>query len=217
MKTPASILAIPLLALAWNVNALVTVTVNTSVGGDDPGDGALSFTEAVMLLNSNAPTANSYSLARSLSPSEHAQVVGTNYSSAVIRFAIPGPGPHYIQVPPEGFPKLYFGELLIDGFSQAGASPNSNPISGTNNAALKIVLDCRVPAGNNVRSFLSADGIDWSVETGERLKADADEQITDPSVIPWRGGWKMYFKASPARAGPPRPEPKEQAADRDEE
>lgn len=58
----------------------------------------------------------------------------------------------------------------------------------------------RVPLGNAVRSFLSADGISWTAEAGERLRAGASEQITDPFVIRWRGGYKMYFKSSPARA-----------------
>lgn len=58
----------------------------------------------------------------------------------------------------------------------------------------------RVPSANAVRSFLSSDGINWAPETGDRLKAGADEQITDPFVVTWRGGYKMYFKSSPGRA-----------------
>ena len=65
----------------------------------------------------------------------------------------------------------------------------------------------RVPVGNAVRSFVSTNGLDWTAESGERLRARADEQITDPFVIPWRGGWKMYFKSSPARDGLPKPRP----------
>lgn len=66
-------------------------------------------------------------------------------------------------------------------------------------------FDQRTPAGNVVRSFVSGDGLNWEPEEGERLRARPDEQITDPYVIPWRGGYKMYFKISPARqpAGPP--------------
>jgi hypothetical protein len=63
----------------------------------------------------------------------------------------------------------------------------------------------RVPVTNVVRSFISTNGLDWTIETGERLKSRADEQITDPFVIPWRGGWKMYFKSSPARKKTNRP------------
>ncbi len=58
----------------------------------------------------------------------------------------------------------------------------------------------RVPIGNAVGSFVSTDGLNWTAEAGQRLKANADEQITDPFVIPWRGGYKMYFKISPARS-----------------
>lgn len=63
----------------------------------------------------------------------------------------------------------------------------------------------RVPSGNAVRSFLSSNGVDWSVEPGVRLQAAAGEQITDPYVIRWRDGWKMYYKTSPAllRGAPP--------------
>lgn len=57
----------------------------------------------------------------------------------------------------------------------------------------------RVPVGNAVRSFLSNDGLTWTAESGERLRAQPGEQITDPFVVPWRGGYKMYFKSSPAR------------------
>lgn len=64
-------------------------------------------------------------------------------------------------------------------------------------------FDQRTPAGNVVRSFLSTDGIQWTPEEGDRLRANAGEQITDPFVIRWRGGYKMYFKSS----APPTPPP----------
>jgi hypothetical protein len=59
-------------------------------------------------------------------------------------------------------------------------------------------FDQRTHSGNTVRSFISTDGVNWTAEPGERLRANPDEQITDPFVIPWRGGFKMYFKSSPA-------------------
>jgi hypothetical protein len=62
-------------------------------------------------------------------------------------------------------------------------------------------FDQRTPVGNVVRSFLSSDGVNWTPEEGDRLKAAPDEQITDPFVIPWRGGYKMYFKTTAARRG----------------
>lgn len=64
-------------------------------------------------------------------------------------------------------------------------------------------FDQRAPVGNVVRSFLSTDGVNWSVEEGERLRANAGEQITDPFVIPWRGGYKMFFKSSSAPTNNP--------------
>ncbi|MFB3827066.1 MAG: hypothetical protein ACE15B_09860 [Bryobacteraceae bacterium] len=59
-------------------------------------------------------------------------------------------------------------------------------------------FDQRSPAANVVRSFLSTDGVNWTAEPGDRLRANPGEQITDPFVIPWRGGYKMYFKIAPA-------------------
>lgn len=57
----------------------------------------------------------------------------------------------------------------------------------------------RQPAGNAVVSFTSTDGLAWTRDAGVRLQAGPDEQITDPFVVRWRGGFKMYFKAEPAR------------------
>lgn len=63
----------------------------------------------------------------------------------VIRFNIPGlPGQvHYLPSPPGGFPIITKDNVMIDGYSQPGASPNSNPISAANNAQIRIVLDAR--------------------------------------------------------------------------
>jgi len=55
-------------------------------------------------------------------------------------------------------------------------------------------FDQRTPVGNVVRSFVSEDGLGWVPEPGVRLQAGPDEQITDPYVIRWRGGYRMYFK-----------------------
>jgi hypothetical protein len=61
-----------------------------------------------------------------------------------IAFNIPGPGPHYLQIPPGGFPLIYRKHnLIIDGYTQPGASTNSNPITAPNNANLQIVVDGR--------------------------------------------------------------------------
>ena len=78
-------------------------------------------------------------------------LANTNGQSAnTIRFAIPGAGPHYIVTPQYagdsvagGYPMITNHNLTIDGYSQAGAVANSNPILGSNNASLKIVIDSR--------------------------------------------------------------------------
>ncbi len=64
-----------------------------------------------------------------------------------IEFNIPGDGPHVIQTPQGGYPLIQVNDLTIDGYSQPGASPNTNPILGGNNAQLQIVLDSRSGPG----------------------------------------------------------------------
>ena len=60
-----------------------------------------------------------------------------------IRFQIPGDGPHYLVTPTDGYPRIQKSNVTIDGYSQPGAAPNSNPLRAANNAKLKIVLDSR--------------------------------------------------------------------------
>jgi hypothetical protein len=63
----------------------------------------------------------------------------------------------------------------------------------------------RSPDGNFVRSFVSSNGVDWTAEPGERMTAAPGEQITDPFVIRWQGGYKMYFKLEERRTAGPMP------------
>lgn len=58
-----------------------------------------------------------------------------------IQFNIPGDGPHIIVTPLGGYPLITAHNITIDGYSQPGSSPNTNPILGGNNAKLRIVLD----------------------------------------------------------------------------
>ena len=64
-----------------------------------------------------------------------------------IQFNIPGDGPHLLLTPPGGYP-LITKNISIEGYSEPGSSPNSNPILAPNNAQIKIVLDSR---NGNVR------------------------------------------------------------------
>ncbi len=73
-----------------------------------------------------------------------------------IQFNIPGtPGQvHYLLAPPTvdgtSFPIITRNNVTIDGYSQPGASPNTNPIHATNNAQLKICLDARNGYGTSM-------------------------------------------------------------------
>jgi hypothetical protein len=57
-----------------------------------------------------------------------------------IQFSIAGAGPHYLATPPGGYPLITNNNVTIDGYSQPGSVPNSNPILSNNNAQIKIVL-----------------------------------------------------------------------------
>ena len=72
-----------------------------------------------------------------------AQALAEAGNGDTINFNIPGAGPHYIKTPAGGYPLLKVSNLTIDGYSQPGSSPNTNPILAANNAKIKIVLDSR--------------------------------------------------------------------------
>jgi hypothetical protein len=64
-----------------------------------------------------------------------------------IHFDLPGSGPFYLVTPPQspdnGYPAITNNNVTIDGYSQPGASPNTNTILGSNTAQIQIVLDSR--------------------------------------------------------------------------
>src|ERR1051326_2915325 len=60
-----------------------------------------------------------------------------------IQFNIPGNGPFYLATPSAGYPFITNNNVLIDGYSQTGSLPNTNPILAPNNARIQIVLDSR--------------------------------------------------------------------------
>ena len=114
---------------------LATITVDTDISSTDgdvssianliatPGaDGNISLQEAIQAAN-NTPN----------SP------VGV---PDVIEFAIPGAGPHVIDLsgPLAGLNTIT-DAVIIDGYSQAGASANTADIGSSINASLQIVLD----------------------------------------------------------------------------
>ncbi len=60
-----------------------------------------------------------------------------------VQFNIPGAGPFYIATPAGGYPYITNNNVVIDGYSQPGAHPNTNSILAPNSAQLMIVLDSR--------------------------------------------------------------------------
>lgn len=97
------------------VEAVRTVTVTTADNASTAGDGKTSLAEALKDLRANDR----------------------------IVFNIPGSGPHYLVTPAAGYPLIQADNVVIDGFTQPGASANTNPIQGTDNAQIKVVLDSR--------------------------------------------------------------------------
>lgn len=104
-----------LLLLAPPLGLAATHTVTTADNASGPADGQTSLLEALTLAQNND----------------------------TIAFAIPGAGPHYIKTPETGYPPIEKSRLVIDGYTQPGAQPNSASLHENNNAALKIVIDSR--------------------------------------------------------------------------
>jgi hypothetical protein len=73
-----------------------------------------------------------------------------------IQFNIPGAGPHFLITPSivfgagggGGYSEITKNNVTIDGYSQPGAVPNTNPLKAANNAQIKIVIDSRAGGGN---------------------------------------------------------------------
>ena len=64
---------------------------------------------------------------------------------------IHGTGPYYFKEPTNGFPIIYQKHgITIDGYTQPGSMWNTNPITGSNSAKIKIVIDGR---NNQARSL----------------------------------------------------------------
>src|SRR6266581_4763775 len=71
------------------------------------------------------------------------QALTNLHDGDTIQFNMPGSGPFYISTPTNGYPFLTNNNIVIDGYSQPGSSPNTNSILQPNNARIQIVLDSR--------------------------------------------------------------------------
>lgn len=109
-----------------------TLTVNTTA---DPGDGLCTQTECT--LREAIALANRFA--------------GEN----TIAFHIPGAGPHTIQ--PVGDLPAITDRAIIDGYTQPGAQPNTNPLGEPINAIIKVEID-----GSRATSGFTFTGNSWN-------------------------------------------------------
>lgn len=106
-----------------------TFTVNSTA---DPGDGTCTFDECTLR--------------------EVLAEAAANSGSETIGFAIPGEGPHTINL---ASPLELTSGVIIDGYTQPGAQPNTNPVGQGLNTVLKIAIN----GGINVRSGVTFKGL----------------------------------------------------------
>lgn len=102
-----------------------TIVVNSTA---DPGDGTCDQNQCTLR--------------------EAIQLVNAGQEPMTITFAIPGNGPHTIR-PLSPLPEISK-SVLIDGYSQAGASANTNPIDKGLNTVLMIELDGSLTGGDGL-------------------------------------------------------------------
>jgi len=147
-------------ALAATPGSGRTVVVDTADNASTPGDGKTSLLEALLDL-------------RDLDR---------------IHFNIPGDGPHVLATPMGGYPPITRSDVLMDGYSQPGATPNNNPILGGNNARLKIVLDSTSDA-----SATNPQNPDLPLRTSTRLPYDGYGN-TENAILPILGATGVVIR-----------------------
>jgi len=147
--------AIILLALACAVSGRAA-TITVTGAGDTPAvDGMVTLREAITSLN-NGANVNADVVA-----------VGAYGSNDTIAFAIPGAGVHTIAAA-NGLPLIAV-PMLIDGYTQPGAVPNSNGPEQGSNAQLMIEISCSnggciaIAGGNSTLRGLVVNGRTGSI------------------------------------------------------
>ena len=111
---------------------------------DLAADGAQMFLNAVNYMTTGTSSIRTVTTTDNENPGTGTsllEVLNTLNDGDYIRFSIPGAGPHTIVTPLGGYPLITNNGVTIDGYSQPGSVPNSNPILGGNNAQLKIIID----------------------------------------------------------------------------
>jgi uncharacterized repeat protein (TIGR01451 family) len=128
---------------------LATLTVNTVSDSDNAADPTLSLREAIEVSNGMLSVA-------ALSPAAQLQVHGALATPNTVAFAIPGSGVQTIH-PTTDLPMIT-APVIIDGDTQPGASPNSNPVTQADNALLLIVIDGSMESPGSPGNGLTLSG-----------------------------------------------------------
>jgi hypothetical protein len=111
---------------------------------DLTADGAQMFLNAVNYMTTGTSSIRTVTTTNNETPGAETsllQVLSSLNDGDYVRFNIPGAGPHTIVTPLGGYPLITNNGVTIDGYSQPGSVPNSNPILGGNNAQLRIIID----------------------------------------------------------------------------
>jgi CSLREA domain-containing protein len=135
--------------IAW----AATFTVNTT---DDVNDGICGATHCGLREAINAANANA--------------------GMDTIAFNIPGAGPHTIQPGSGGLPEIA-DPVIIDGYTQLGASANTNPFGQSIDAVLKIELSGASAGANGIGLAIGATAAPSSsrVHQDHRRRNDLSE------------------------------------------
>lgn len=170
MKSNAAFLLVVLFSLTslapWSRAAIVTVTTSENLLGDGV----------------------------TVAPGSFLQALQNARDGDTVRFKIPTAGPHFILTPLGGYPLVTANHLTIDGYSQPGSMPNTNPILGGNNAMIRIVLDSSLDVGQSTplpfsgygdseSGILGINEADYFVIRGiSFLSRQTAEDGVDPSI-----------------------------------
>jgi CSLREA domain-containing protein len=158
-----------IVATDGNGNASFTVTIPTAVPAGQPitaqtagsSDGSSEFSKCkgmptIFTVNSANDVDDGTCDGAHCSLREAINAANSNGGATdTIAFNIPGAGPHTIQ-PTSALPTI-IDAVIIDGYTQSGASPNTSFLGQPNNAVLKIELSGASAGANAHGLYITAD------------------------------------------------------------
>jgi len=140
----------------------ITLALAVSLAVTTPGNSRHQVVEAATFTVTNTNDNGLGSLRQAITDANN------NPGLDTIDFNIPEAGPHTIQ-PLSELPNIS-DSVVIDGFTQPGASANTNPITQGSNAVMMIELD-----GSN--AGLSSEGLGTGNELNELSPYSSDERV----------------------------------------